>query len=126
MAYQVGSIQPSNALFRIDDRKLPTQDVSAYSAAQLYPWFNVRRSEFYKTQYQDGASEELAGRGLYGDYVLLFPSEMLLGGRSPVLPPAGSTAPLQTSLEAFPLDHVEDVLLRFDYLSVANLAPLGN
>ena len=45
---------------------------------------------------------ELAGRGLYGDYVLLFPKALIDGG--------------------FPIEKVEDVLLRFDYLSVDNLS----
>jgi hypothetical protein len=100
-ALQSSSIQPSRQLFRPGDQRDVRDESGAWSAALLHPWFNVRRSEFYKVQYRDGASEELAGRGLYGDYMLLFPKELVERG--------------------FPLDRVEDVLLRFDYLSVDNL-----
>ena len=77
-----------------------------FTAAGIYPWFNVRRSDFYKLSYQDGASEELAGRGLYGNYILLFPQALIDSG--------------------FPLERVEDVLIRLDYLSVDNLPNVSN
>ncbi len=60
------------------------------------------RSDLFRDAYAEGASQELAGRGLYGDYVLLFPASGLLSN-------------------GFPLSKVEDVLLRFDYLAVDNL-----
>jgi hypothetical protein len=98
---QVGVVHESAALFR-PGASVDLSDATEFTAAMLFPWFNVRRSDFYKTSYQDGASEELAGRGLYGDYVLLFPKEIIDDG--------------------FALDRVEDVLLRLDYLSVDNLS----
>jgi hypothetical protein len=98
---QQGAIHPSAQLFK-PGSSIDMADSSDYTAALLYPWFNIRRSEFYKDAYRDGASEELAGRGLYGDYVLLFPKQLLDDG--------------------FALERVEDVLLRFDYLSVDNLS----
>jgi hypothetical protein len=70
--------------------------------AMLQPWFNVPRSELYRASYAEGASDELAGRGLYGDYVLLFPWDGLLD-------------------QGFHLEQVEDVLIRFDYLSVDDI-----
>lgn len=103
--YQTVSLRPSNDLLK-GDPGLRAEEVNSFSAALMYPWFNVRRRDFYSLKYQEGASEELAGRGLYGDYVLLFPREVLEKG--------------------FPLERVEDVLLRVDYLSVDNLAPLKN
>jgi hypothetical protein len=75
----------------------------------MYPWFNVRRIDFYSSDYTKGASEELAGRGLYGDYILLFPNQILD----------------KASKNPFPLENVEDVLLRVDSLSVDNLPPVG-
>src|SRR5207249_3281220 len=81
------------------------EEVDGFSVAALYPWFNVRRHDFYSLKYTEGASEELAGRGLYGDYVLLFPKQVLEKG--------------------FPLENVEDVLLRIDYLSVDDLASVN-
>ena len=98
-------------------------ETDAFSTAAIYPWFNVRRADFYKSQYAEGASQELAGRGLYGDYVLLFPAE-LLEGRSVPNPPDGQLK-ASFQIDQFPLDRVEDVLLRFDYLSVDNFAAKG-
>jgi hypothetical protein len=99
---QSSSIQPSRDLFKAEAIGNLKDEDQNWTAALVYPWFNVRRSDFYKVSYQEGASEELAGRGLYGDYLLLFPKELTERG--------------------FPLGQVEDVLIRFDYLSVDNLA----
>jgi len=98
---QVGVVHTSANLFQ-PGSEVDLSDANQFTASLLYPWFNVRRTDFYKKTYQDGASEELAGRGLYGDYVLLFPKQVLEDG--------------------FALDKVEDVLLRLDYLSVDNLS----
>jgi hypothetical protein len=102
---QQASISPSHNLFKPADANASVGDAKAYTTAAIYPWFNIRRTEFYSPAFQNGASEELAGRGLYGDYILLFPRELLAAG--------------------FNLDRVEDILLRFDYLSVDNLAPIA-
>jgi hypothetical protein len=103
---QVSSVQPSRQLFRPSDAKVPVDEGRLYTTAVLYPWFNIRRADFYKKDFQSGASEELAGRGLYGDYVLLFPKELSRAG--------------------FQIDKVEDVLLRVDYLSIDNLPQVLN
>jgi hypothetical protein len=97
---QSSSVHPTTQLFRPGDSPV-TSDATGFTPALMYPWFNIRRTDFYKQTYQDGSSEELAGRGLYGQYVLLFPKQLLDSG--------------------FPLEKVEDVLLRIDYLSVDNL-----
>jgi hypothetical protein len=98
---QTGVIHTSAQLFE-PGSTIDLTDATQYTAALLTPWFNVRRTDFDKETYQDGSSEELAGRGLYGDYVLLFPQQLLDGD--------------------FALDRVEDVLIRLDYLSVDNLS----
>jgi hypothetical protein len=98
---QVGVIHESADLFQ-PGSAVDLSDANEFTAALLYPWFNIPKTQFYATSYQNGSSQELAGRGLYGDYVLLFPQEVLDGG--------------------FALGNVEDVLLRFDYLSVDNLS----
>jgi len=98
---QVGTVHTTAELFQ-PGSSVDLSDANQFTAAMLYPWFNIRRTDFYKASYQDGASQELAGRGLYGDYTLLFPKQMLD--------------------DKFALEHVEDVLLRFDYLSVDNLS----
>jgi hypothetical protein len=108
--YQVSSIRSSSELLKGNPGK--AEDVQGFSAAALYPWFNVRRFDFYGADYQKGSSEELAGRGLYGDYILIFPKQILVPSTSP-------------PRDAFPLDNVEDVLFRIDYLSVDNLSPVS-
>jgi hypothetical protein len=106
--HQVNSVRPSSQLFTGGSTGVP-DGAEAFSTAAIFPWFNVRRFDFYNVSYRNGASEELAGRGLYGDYILLFPKEILDEQASP----------------PFPLDKVEDVLLRLDYLSVDNLPAVG-
>ncbi len=78
-------------------------EADAYSSARLQPAVNVSRADLETDAYFNGSSRELAGRGLYGDYALFFPAE--------VLSKSGS--------EGLKLERLDDVLLRFDYVSVA-------
>jgi hypothetical protein len=112
--FQYASLQPNRNLFAQNGTSTPDSEANGFSTALIYPWFNIRRTDFYKETYQDGASEELAGRGLYGDYILLFPRDVLEGTSN------NGDACVSTT-HAFPLNQVEDVLIRFDYLSVDNL-----
>lgn len=107
-SHQMGTVFPSANLFKLQ-AGTTNDEADAYTAALLMPWFNVIRSEFYKEQYVDGSSEEFAGRGLYGDYVLLFPESGLLEWTD------GDPS------NDFPLGRAEDVLIRFDLISVDNL-----
>jgi hypothetical protein len=100
--YQVGSVPATSHLFHPEDRGGSEAESITHTTAMLMPWFNVRRSDFYREGYEEGSSDELAGRGLYGEYILLFPWDGLLQA-------------------GFPLEQVEDVLIRFDYLSVDDL-----
>lgn len=102
---QVASMQPTSSLFEDDERGGSEAFGMTKMTAMLQPWFNVPRSEFYKEQYSEGSSEEFAGRGLYGEYTILFPWKGLLE-------------------DGFPLERVEDILIRFDYISVDNLTNL--
>ncbi|MFH0901063.1 MAG: hypothetical protein V2A73_10575, partial [Pseudomonadota bacterium] len=99
---QVGAMQPLSRLFHAGEQGGSDAKGITHISAMLQPWLNVPKSDFYRDAYVEGASEELAGRGLYGDYVLLFPADSLLK-------------------TGFPLQNVEDVLLRFDFLSVDNI-----
>ena len=120
--YQQGSTAGGSNLFTADATTVGRQG-SEFTPALIYPWYNVRRSDFYRDDYTQGSSEELAGRGLYGEYVLLFPQYGMLepaadcvegnvctDGTSP-----GCSDPFRD------LRRIEDVLLRFDYLSVDDL-----
>ena len=69
----------------------------------MQPYLNVSRAEFEKEDYSQGATTELAGRGLYGDYALFIPAGALSVDGS----------------EGLRLDKIEDILLRLDYVSVA-------
>lgn len=102
---QVASMQPTSGLFQREDQGGSESFGLSKITAMLQPWFNVPRSEFYKEQYSEGSSEEFAGRGLYGEYTILFPEAGLLE-------------------DGFPLERVEDILIRFDYISVDNLTNL--
>lgn len=77
-------------------------EADAFVSARLQPQLNVSRGDFEQDAFFNGSSTELAGRGLYGDYALFFPAEALALG--------------STGLK---LEHLDDVLLRFDYVSVA-------
>ena len=98
---QVGRIRPSGTLFGLQPNPVSSpEETQSFIGAMMQPWFNKPRTEFYGTILGTEATEELAGRGLYGDYVLLFPYNGLLD---------------QVNISA-----IEDVLLRFDYYSVDN------
>jgi len=106
---QMGTVFPSANLFDVQGGATSDGEADAYTASLLMPWFNVIRSDFYKDQYVEGSSEEFAGRGLYGDYVLLFPESGLLQWTD------------GDPTNDFPLTRVEDVLVRFDLISIDDL-----
>jgi hypothetical protein len=115
--YQQASTGHTTNLFRADGAP-GDGETFQYTTALLFPWFNVQRSEFYRDEFSQGASEELAGRGLYGEYILLFPyNGMLEPSSSCVLGEDPSCADPFRDLGA-----VEDVLIRFDYYSVDDLS----
>jgi hypothetical protein len=113
---QVASTRPSRNLFldplsyedsmgegRMTVDSSASDDVNAYTTAEIQAYFNVERAELESEDYSAGDSQELAGRGLFGDYALFFPASILSidGGNG------------------LRLDNVSDVLLRFEYVSVA-------
>ncbi|MCA9547139.1 MAG: hypothetical protein KC613_22210, partial [Myxococcales bacterium] len=76
---------------------------TGYTAARIQARLGISRAELEDERYAQGASEELAGRGLYGDFTLYIPAESLAGeGRDGLV-----------------LTGIEDILLRLDYVSVA-------
>ncbi len=113
--YQVAAMQPASRLFPEDQRGGSEAAGIENTTAMMLPWLNVRRSDFYREEYAEGASEEIAGQGLYGDYILLFPWHGLLDTACPPDTPEAECE------GRFDLRDVEDVLLRFDYLSVDDL-----
>lgn len=104
-AFQDGSLLPTSQLFPADEHGGAAAEGISQVSAMLEPYYNVPRSELYADAYTEGGSEELAGQGLYGEYMLLLPRYGLLE-------------------DGFPLDDVEDVLVRFDHLSIDDLEDL--
>lgn len=120
-AFQMASTRPERNLFldpytaygNLDDESYAASvpepgggdvdSTQAFTDARIQAYFNVARGALEDERYFNGDSQELAGRGLYGDYALFFPRETLSVDGGPGLV----------------LDHVDDVLLRFDYVSVA-------
>jgi hypothetical protein len=106
---QQASFQPGVNLFR--DATTPADaaspDINAtadgYTMATIDARFGVSRVDLEDEQYFNGDSQELAGRGLYGDYELFFPDQIFAFDPSAV----GKLDP----------NAICDVLLRFDYVS---------
>jgi len=105
--FQTGTLRPSVNLFVDSASTGQSNEAEAYSWGFVDAWINVKRKDFYSEKYTEGASDELAGRGLYGDYMLLIPNKGFID-------------------QGVPLDRIEDVLLKFDYVSVDNGGSLGN
>ena len=104
---QVGRPQMRGFLYGLATDAVSTEREasSSFAGAELQPWFNQSRTELLKSpQPPQGSTDELAGRGLYGDYLLVFPYAGMLDD-------AGT----------FNLEGLEDVILRVDYLSVNNV-----
>ncbi len=102
---QVATTRPSVNLFK-GGSGARSDETSGFVWSYLQAWINVKRTDFHREAYAEGASNELAGRGLYGTYLLLFPYEGFF----------------DTGID---VDQIEDVLLRFDYISADN-GPKGH
>lgn len=108
--FQLATVRPTRNLFRepglgasVGTDTGTAQGAEAYSRARIEAFFNVDRAGLEDPQYAAGQTSELAARGLYGDYALFVPAELISRGGSPGLE----------------LGRVDDILLRVDYLSVA-------
>jgi hypothetical protein len=113
--FQKSTVNPSLNLFEDPEAGAPGQTAgfgtgsnnNSYTPARLDAYFNVSATDLAQQAYANGQDNELATRGLYGDYALFLPAaELSMPG------PAGPSAGLQ-------LDAVDDILLRIDYVSVA-------
>ncbi len=75
----------------------------AFARARLQPLVGMSAADLDEVDVVPGASRELAGRGLYGEYALFLPVEFLA----------------DEERDGIDLAAVDDVLLRIDYVSVA-------
>jgi len=101
--FQTAQLRPEVNLFMDgwESGEHQVEPTKEYSWAYMNGWINVKRKDFYADSYRNGASDELAGRGLYGNYILVLPTHGVLDS-------------------GIDLSRVEDILLRFDYVSVNN------
>jgi len=112
---QTASVRPAKNLFRDPTAGSPSFVDTALgrpadllmSKALIQPSLNVSRAEFEGGGYSAGASSQLAARGLYGEYALFFPAQ--------VISRAGPNGPT----DGLDLTRVDDILLRFDYVTAA-------
>ena len=95
-AAQTATMRPANNLF-VADVSEPFTATSTLTPADIQAPVNADRELLYGEGYAEGASTELAGRGMYGQYLLLFPA----------------------TSDDIDLSAIQDVRLRFGYLSVA-------
>lgn len=113
--FQTASIRPAHNLF-VDPLGGPAEDqgvgdaylsdaTDAFSDARLQSRLNVSLADLEALREDPDASTELAGRGLYGDYILQFDREDLT-----------DDAREQRGLD---LGQVDDILIRLEYVSVA-------
>ncbi|HEY3357942.1 MAG TPA: EB domain-containing protein [Polyangia bacterium] len=79
-----------------------TAEADKFLRASVDAYHNVARADFETAAYEQGASMELAARGLYGDFALFFSKDLLaVDGHG-----------------GLHLEQLDDVLIRFDYVSV--------
>jgi hypothetical protein len=114
--YQLASVRPARNLF-VDPESGGADGVGgsagtaagtgAFSRARIDAVFNVDRAAFSDDAFANGATTELAARGLYGDYALFFPAGVL------------SFDDGSERTDGLDLSRIDDILLRIDYVSVA-------
>jgi hypothetical protein len=97
--YQVGIHRPSQNLFAQDENGLGDfAEALQMQPSTIHNIKNISEAELFQSEYPAVTVNDFAGQGLYGDYVVMFET---------------------SGPDAIGLDHVEDVLLRLDYVSIA-------
>ena len=112
---QFASVRPERNLFRdpeggsagFVDAQLSALVGQTESRALIQPALNVARGEFEDDAYENGDSSQLAARGLYGEYAVFFPAQVL------------SRVVEGVRTDGLDLSQVDDILLRFDYVAAA-------
>jgi hypothetical protein len=103
------SVRPSRNLFFDPTIRDPGTAIGAdthFVPASIDATFDVPRSEFDRDDYTNGASTEIAARGLYAEYYLEIPAEQIAD-------------PAIDGDRGLVLDRVEDILIRFDFVAVS-------
>lgn len=111
--FQEASVRPSRNLFRepgfgtaVAGSVLGVaRGTDAFTRARLQPAVNVPRELFEDDSYANGQTAELAGRGLYGNYELFIPANML------------SLVINEVLTDGLDLNELDDILIRLDYVA---------
>lgn len=113
--FQAASVRPTRNLFRapgigsqVGNDFGTGADTSGWTRARMSAFVNVDRHGLEDPGYASGETSELAARGLFGEYQLFIPAELV----ARETPSGGYSTGLV-------LDRVDDILLRLDYVSVA-------
>jgi hypothetical protein len=107
--FQTASVRPGRNLFRQPGVGEPVgtnqtrTGVDSFTRARIQAFFGMTRARMEDPQYANGETSELAARGLYGEYALFIPANLISRNGS----------------NGLVLDAFDDILLRIDYLSVA-------
>ena len=114
-ALQTVSVRPSRNLFRepgsgevVGGMFGTENEPRSFTRARIQAFLGVDRSSLEDPSYANGESTELATRGLFGDYAIFIPAEIIAEQDS-----SGRYS------RGLVIDHVDDILLRLDYVSVA-------
>lgn len=106
---QVASVRPSRNLFAdpfygaSSGVSTATGEESEFASGRIRAYRDIERATLESDDYADGDTSELAGRGLWGDYALFIrAADLSIGGS-----------------QGLALHKLDDILLRFDYVSVA-------
>lgn len=104
---QLGSVRPARNLFQDPvwggDYGASNPTDSEYVVSLVNAYFNVSWDEFTQQDYSEGSDTALSCRGLYGQYAVFFPAQ--------ILSMEGSSG--------LSLRNIDDIWLRFDYVSAA-------
>lgn len=106
--FQTASVRPARNLFLDGVPSLGDDSNASFSVARIGTRLDVPAEELQDVEYVDGASSELAARGLYGAYALFVPASSISR-----IDDAGDLS------DGLVLDEVDDILIRIDYTSVA-------
>jgi hypothetical protein len=105
---QLARIQPSQSLL-VGDAVQTFPDPSPFSTTGLFPLINTSRDTLRNMTFPSDDPSGFAGRGRYGDYILIFPDD-----------PQACTPTRCDGWSPDALDKVNDVLLRFDLVEQDN------
>jgi hypothetical protein len=96
--YQIGIHRPRQNLFADSPSGMTNfADAVLMQASTIQNLKNITEAELRTNEYPTATVNNFAGQGLFGDYAVMFPT---------------------SGPDAIDLDHVEDVLLRLDYVYV--------